>query len=131
MASASAELGSFRDRRGRIHYVDGRVLRTVMPVAIEDFEFVRSTGLVDQLVDRRYLVAESPVERDLLGNEGAAASLVLEHPRLPYISYPYEWSFSALQAAALLHLDIQLTALDRRSLVILGDPTAMLPRLDA
>ena len=112
MAQASAESGSFRDRRGRIHYLDDRVLRTVMPVAVEDYEYVRSTGFVDRLIESGQLVAETKVDRSLLGNGGAAASLVLEHPRLPYISYPYEWSFSALKAAALLHLDIQLAALE-------------------
>ena len=110
MTQASAESGSFRDRRGRIHHLDDRVLRTVMPVAVEDYEYVRFTGFVDRLIESGQLVAETPVDRSLLGKDGAAASLVLEHPRLPYISYPYEWSFSALKAAALLHLDIQLAA---------------------
>jgi ribosomal protein L11 methylase PrmA len=36
---------------------------------------------------------------------------VIEHPRLDFISYPYEWSFSGLQAAALLTLDLHLEAL--------------------
>jgi ribosomal protein L11 methylase PrmA len=40
------------------------------------------------------------------------AEYVLEHPKIPFISYPYEWSFPALKAAALLHLDIQLSALE-------------------
>ena len=112
MASASAESGSFRDRRGRIHYVDGRVLRTVMPVAAEDYEYVRSTGFVDSLIANGQLVGETPVDRSLLGKDGDAATVVLEHPRLPFISYPYEWTFAALKAAALLHLDIQLAALE-------------------
>lgn len=113
MTAASAESGSFRDRRGRIFYVDGRVLRTVMPAAIEDYEYVRSTGFVDGLIANGQLVGETVVDRSVLGPDGDAASLVLEHPRLAYISYPYEWSFSALKAAALLHLDIQLAALER------------------
>ncbi len=36
---------------------------------------------------------------------------VLEHDRIPYISYPYEWSFSMLRDAALLQLDLLLAAL--------------------
>jgi ribosomal protein L11 methylase PrmA len=35
----------------------------------------------------------------------------VEHPRIPFISYPYEWSFPALKAAALLHLNLHLEAL--------------------
>src|SRR6266542_3539600 len=32
--------------------------------------------------------------------------MVLEHDRIPVVSYPYEWTFSMLKAAALLHLDL-------------------------
>jgi hypothetical protein len=43
-------------------------------------------------------------------------------PMLPFVSFPYEWSFSALKAAALLHLKIQLVALDKG--VTLSDASA-------
>ncbi|MCC6948214.1 MAG: class I SAM-dependent methyltransferase [Bradyrhizobiaceae bacterium] len=36
----------------------------------------------------------------------------MEHPRIPFISYPYEWSFAVHRAAALLHLDLHLEALN-------------------
>ncbi|MEZ6067561.1 MAG: class I SAM-dependent methyltransferase [Planctomycetaceae bacterium] len=35
----------------------------------------------------------------------------LEHERIPFISYPYEWSFGMLQQAALLQLDLMQSAL--------------------
>ena len=111
MTRSVAESGSFRDRRGRIFYVDDRVLRSVMPVAREDYDFARSDGLIDELVAAGQLVAESVTDEPEIKALCPDASLVLEHPRLPFISYPYEWSFSTLQAAALLHLDIQLAAL--------------------
>jgi hypothetical protein len=37
--------------------------------------------------------------------------VVVEHPRIPFISYPYEWPFPALKAAALFHLDLQIELL--------------------
>ena len=37
---------------------------------------------------------------------------VLEHERVPFISYPYEWSFSMLRDGALLTLDLLSEALD-------------------
>ena len=37
---------------------------------------------------------------------------VLEHERIPFISYPYEWTFEMLRDAAVLHLEILLAALD-------------------
>ena len=36
----------------------------------------------------------------------------LEHERIPFVSYPYEWTFSMLKDAALVHLDLLLAALD-------------------
>jgi hypothetical protein len=41
---------------------------------------------------------------------GAAA--VLEHERIPFVSYPYEWTFAMLRDAALLQLELLRRALD-------------------
>ena len=112
MISETAVAGSFRDPGGQVYLLDGRVFRTVMPCAVEDFDFVRSTGLISELVEKGLLIPESIVETAMLGESGAHASYVLEHPPLPFISYPYEWSFYALKAAAIHHLDIHLCALE-------------------
>lgn len=122
MTLAIPESGSFRDQRGRIYYIDDRVFRTVMPVAMDDFRFVRSSGLVDELVADKILIEETVVDKALLGGDGAAAMMLLEHPRIPFVSYPYEWSFNALKLAALSHLDLQLRALKKD--VALTDATA-------
>ncbi len=113
MEHVFTEAGSFRDRRGRIYYVGDRVLRTVMPIAVDDYNFVRSTGLIEQLVGDGRLVAETQVDKQVLAAAAHDAAIVLEHPKLPFVSYPYEWSFAALKSAALLHLDIQQAALER------------------
>jgi ribosomal protein L11 methylase PrmA len=52
----------------------------------------------------------APDDPSALGIEGAA--LLLEHERVPFVSYPYEWPFAALQAAALLQLDLHLALLE-------------------
>jgi ribosomal protein L11 methylase PrmA len=104
--------GSFRDPSGRVFIIDGRVYRTVMPVAAADYEFVRSTGLPARLIQEGLLLPETVVDPELLGSRSAGAAYVLEHPRIPFVSYPYEWGFAALKAAALLHLDVHLRALD-------------------
>jgi hypothetical protein len=35
-----------------------------------------------------------------------ASAAVVEHERIPFVSYPYEWPFQMLKDAALLHLEI-------------------------
>lgn len=122
MTSPYPDPGSFRDPGGRVYHQEDRVFRTVTDFAVADFEFVRATGLLDDLCERRLIVAAELVDPGLLGPAAADARYVLEHPRLPYVSYPYEWPFSALKAAALLHLDIHLESLERG--VTLSDASA-------
>jgi SAM-dependent methyltransferase len=38
---------------------------------------------------------------------------VLKHELIPFVSYPYEWTFSQLKDAALVQLDLLLAALDK------------------
>jgi len=117
-----AEPGSFRDPGGRIYWYGERVLRTVMPSAAKDFEYVESSGLIPALVERGMLIPQTHLSLELLGDAAGDASYLLEHPKLDFISHPYEWPFRALQAAALLQLDLYLAALERD--VTLSDATA-------
>ena len=122
MISPREDGGSFRDPAGRV-YLDGeRVFRSVMPVAAENFDLVRSTGALEPLIAEGLVIGESMVEPGNTNDFAVGARYVIEHPRLPFISYPYEWSFGALKAAALLHLDVHLRVL--QSGVTLSDASA-------
>ena len=122
MSDVRKERGSFRDPNGKVFLVGDRVYRTVMPRAAADFEFVRATNVWQQLLQEGLVLPEVEVDATALGDAAQGAAYVLEHPRLHYVSYPYEWSFPLLKAAALLHLDIQLRALEDG--VSLTDATA-------
>ena len=106
----SREPASFRDPAGFVFYENGRVRRAVTGYGLPHARAVRATGLIQRLIAAGSLLPEEEVATSLEGHPDVR--LVLEHPRLPFISYPYEWPFRALQAAALLHLDIQIEALD-------------------
>ncbi len=90
-----------------------RVFRTVTEAAAAEYEFVRDTGLLAALVEAGLALPAAPVGAEVLGPAAAGARHVLEQPKLAFISYPYEWPFEALKAAALAHLEVQLTALDQ------------------
>jgi len=109
--NAGIDAGSFRDPRGHIYIDDGRVFRTVTKSGLADFQQVRQTGLLDKLVDNNRLVAFEEADAAHLSFVPQDVDLVLEHPRLPFISYPYEWGFQLLKSAALLQLDIYAEAL--------------------
>jgi ribosomal protein L11 methylase PrmA len=118
----SADPASFRDPAGRVYLENGRVFRTVSDFAVADFEFARSNKTLRRLIDAGGVIET----RDVAANDADAprgqAARVVEHPRLPFISYPYEWSFSLLKAAALHHLDLQIALLGGG--VALSDATA-------
>lgn len=111
MTARGENAGSFRDPAGRVHVVDGRVFRTVSRRAAPDFEAVAAAGLHDRLAAEGRLVAHRRLDAAEAAGLGLEAPIVLEHPRLPFVSWPYEWTFPALKAAALLHLDLHLDAL--------------------
>jgi ribosomal protein L11 methylase PrmA len=121
MSSAAADPGSFRDPGSRVFFDQGQVLRAVYASSAGDYLAFRESGLLDQLVEERRLVPSEEVDA-ARNPAGQAAAYLLQHPRLPFISYPYEWPFSLLKKAALFQLDILLTALDRG--LTLSDATA-------
>jgi ribosomal protein L11 methylase PrmA len=103
--------GSFRDPSGFVYTRQGTLYRQVNQSFAESFDAFIASGLYDELVQDRLLVAHQQVGLDLAAAESAHA--VLQPVPVPFISYPYEWSFSQLKDAALLTLDIQERALKR------------------
>ncbi len=50
------DAASYRDRRGHVHLVGGRVLRSVLEPGRDDYEFVRDSGLPRRLIERGWLI---------------------------------------------------------------------------
>jgi len=104
---------SFRDFRGQVYRLDGRIFRTIAPLAEENFKKVEDTGILSDLVASGDLVEWWRLQSVEL-SERFGGMTILEHKVLPIISYPYEWTFEGLKTAALFQLDILLEALSRR-----------------
>ena len=102
--------------------VDGRIFRVVQPIGIADYEFVRDSRALAPLIDQGLVLKGQEVDNVELGENLPDGGLVLEHRKIPFWSYPYEWPFAALKAAALAHLDIQIKLLDHD--VALSDGSA-------
>ncbi len=123
-SSASAQAGaSFRDPAGILVLSEGRVLRIVNADGAEDLSaffksasgrrFIDSgrvvkTGILDESATRR-LRCDPAFNR---AYESVAASLVLEHERIPFVSYPYEWPPEMLHSAGELTIDLALQLLE-------------------
>jgi hypothetical protein len=119
------EAGSYRDREGRVFYGEsGEVCRALSPRALADWQAVRGTRFFQQaMADGRVVQTES-IDSPLLETESPERGWagVLRHETIPFVSFPYEWTFGMLKDAALLHLELLQAALDED--VTLKDGTA-------
>lgn len=122
MTTQQPDPGSWRDPSGRVFLAGNNVYRSVLPVAAEDYELVKSTQLLEKLQEKQWLVGTREIDPSSLDAFATSTHCVLQHQPIEFISYPYEWGFTQLKQAALLHLDIQLEAL--HSNVMLSDASA-------
>lgn len=103
--------GSFRDPSGFVFRQNGTLFRQVNPPYREEYEALRASGLLEELTSAQMLVDAPEVDEAHALIPGAVA--VLQPEIVPFISFPYEWSFGMLRDAALLTLDVQQRALER------------------
>lgn len=108
MADQSKHPSSFRDPAGHIFTVGSKLYRQINVAGQEDYDLTMSSGLYDELVKDGLMVAHKEVKNI---NTDAGVYKTIEPERIPFISYPYEWTFSQLKDAALLTLKIQKKAL--------------------
>lgn len=100
---------SFRDPAGYVFRDQyGVLLRQINKAGQADYELLLSSGLYEFLISHQLLVSHEWQSVKSLPSEAFA---VIKPTAVPVISYPFEWSFSQLQDAALLTLNIQKTAL--------------------
>ncbi len=101
----SADPASFRDPANVVFTEGARVLRGLDGPAVAAWRAVSASAFWAEAQRSGSVVAT----RDLGPHNGWAS--VLEHERVPFVSYPYEWSFTMLADAAALHLDLLAAAL--------------------
>ena len=105
------EPGSYRDRNGAVFYRDGEVFRGISAKALANWERLSAAPFFRELTALGSIVETARVQRELEVQFGGDWAAVLEHARIPFVSYPYEWTFGMLKDATLLHLDLLEAAL--------------------
>ncbi len=111
---------SFRDPNGFVFRQNDVIYRQINHLYADHYDHLLNSGLYDQLVKAGLLIAHS--EADLAVGQSEIAYRVIRPDHIDMISYPYEWSFSQLQDAALATLKIQRIALKQN--MILKDASA-------
>lgn len=103
MSLAKLHPASFRDPSGYIFRSDdGTLYRQVNKIFQADFDEFKSCGLYNELVTQKILIPHQEINKNLTGSEDYYTTL--KPVVIPFISYPYEWSFDMLKEAALLTL---------------------------
>jgi hypothetical protein len=110
MADARPAGASFRDPSGFLFWREGALYRQINRSYAEDYEHLMQSGLYDRLVKAGLMIPHA--ESDQAFFDALQDGYKVIQPELiPFISYPYEWSFSQLKDAALATLSIQRRAL--------------------
>ena len=102
----TADPGSFRDPASHIVFDGDRVLRLLDERGLRGWSALSKSDFFARATGDGRLIESTAAEYPDADAEGA-----LQHPLIPFISYPHEWTFSMLKDAALLQLDLLAEAL--------------------
>jgi hypothetical protein len=104
---------SFRDPSGFLFSRGGVLYRQVNRKYEQEYARLMDSGLYEKLVKAGLLIPHVEVDQVPAESDKAAAVAhkIIQPERVPFISYPYEWSFGQLKDAALATLSIQRRAL--------------------
>jgi hypothetical protein len=110
MTAIQQDPGSFRDPLSRVFVGDGKVVRAFTEMGAKDIQAVWEKPFIQKALASGALIESTIVEPSSVGLS-APWTMAMTHPLVPFISYPYEWTFSMLKDAALLQLNITRGAL--------------------
>ena len=96
---------SFRDPSGYVFIENNKVKRAINPIYFEQYRALTDSGFYRILFDIKYLIPHQEVSK-------TDSEITIEASTIPYINYPYEWSFLQYKHAALLTLKIQKLCLE-------------------
>ena len=110
--------GSFRDPSGQIYKYNNRIIRVVKEFGKRKYEYIKDKGLIEESIKNNFLINTNEITSEFKDLKSKDFCYFLEHEKLDYISYPYEWGFYQLKDAALHHLNFQIFLLERDAVLI-------------
>ena len=110
----SINTGSFRDPDNRVYEIPSsnsnkRILRGLSHNALANYKALSEQEFFNKFIDSKKIVKTKLLTQDDKGAMEVMAdgwAGVIEHEPIPFVTYPYEWTFSMLKDAALLHLKL-------------------------
>ena len=108
MTKFNIENSSFRDKSGFLFYQNNILYRLIDISYKEHYDHLINSELYNKLSEKNLLIAHEEINDLKLDHDYYK---IIKPEKIPFISYPYEWSFSQLKDAALLTLRIQKGAM--------------------
>ena len=106
-------VGSFKDPAARIVIKKNNIYRVIYKQGKKQFDLLQKNNFIKKKIQKKDLInfkiLTNKKIKSLRLNE--KFSNVIKHPKIKYISYPYEWCFEQLKKATLFYLDFHINLL--------------------
>ena len=103
-ASFKTHASSYRDPSGFIFKKEEVLYRQVNKIFKADFDLFINSGCYQSFAGKGWLIPHETIPENFTNTDDWY--LTLKPANIPFISYPYEWSFDMLKDAALLTLNL-------------------------
>lgn len=105
MTTNTRHSSSFRDPSGYIFIDEGIVKRCILPLYFQQYQALKERNIFETLSKAGLLIKHSEIS-------ASDIEIIIEPEQIPFITFPYEWSFNQYKEAALLTLKIQKYSLE-------------------
>ena len=112
---------SYRDNAGFVFEQNGIFYRCINDIYFHHYDKLLESGLYKELTDSGRLISHKEIDSSLFVFAKHNKVKIILPDQLPFISYPYEWSFDMWKDAAIVTLKIMQIALAKS--MILKDAT--------
>ncbi len=100
-----AHPSSFRDPSGYVIVENDEVKRVINPIYFKQYAALKTSSFFSILIKNKLLIPHKEISKT---NE----QIIIQSEKIPFITYPYEWSFNMYKEAALLTLKLQKYSLE-------------------
>lgn len=96
---------SFRDPSGYVFLEEGKVKRCINPIYFKQYSALKEQGFFNKLFSAGLLIKHEELTV-------SDVEVIIQPEQIPFVTYPYEWSFNQYKEAALLTLKLHKYSLD-------------------
>ena len=106
MNAKNAHSSSFRDPSGYVFVENGDIRRLINSVYFKQYKALTNSGFYKTLFENNLLIPHEELSN-------TEQNIIIKAEKIPFITYPYEWSFNMYKEAALLTLKLQKYSLSK------------------